>query len=276
MKHTFPGRIIFFTDIDDTLVNTDKTLSDENREALDRFLEMDHILVISTGRALEGASNLMKDLGLYGRKNVLICSYNGGLIFDTCRKETLFERTVPMDLITEAFSLCRKHGVHIQAYSDSAVVSESDNPNLRKYLSIQKLGLSLVDDIRSSGLESSPKLLCLDYEDPDRLASFRHIFESEMAGRLDCFNSNPNLLEIVPTGINKGSALRYLAGHYGIPIGNTISAGDAENDLTMIVAAGIGCAMKNGEDSLKKAADYITEHDNNHGGVAEILNRFCF
>ena len=276
MIQTRPGRKIFFTDIDDTLVNTDKSLSDENRAALDRYLEMDHILVISTGRALEGASNLMKDLGLYGRQNLLISSYNGGLIFDTFREEILFQRSIPMDLITESFALCRAHHVHIQAYTGSKVVSESDNHHIRKYLSIQKLGFLLVDDIRTSGIGSSPKLLCLDYDDPERLTAFRHVFESEMSEKLDCFNSNPNLLEIVPKGVNKGAALRMVADHYGVPVENTISAGDAENDLPMIIAAGIGCAMINGSESLKQAADYVTTRDNNHGGVAEILNRFCF
>jgi hypothetical protein len=43
----------------------------------------------------------------------------------------------------------------------------------------------------------------------------------------------------------------------------------------MILAAGIGCAMQNADESLKKQADYVTENDNNHGGIAEILHRFC-
>ena len=198
------------------------------------------------------------------------------LIFDTFREEILFQRSIPMDLITESFALCRAHHVHIQAYTGSKVVSESDNHHIRKYLSIQKLGFLLVDDIRTSGIGSSPKLLCLDYDDPERLTAFRHVFESEMSEKLDCFNSNPNLLEIVPKGVNKGAALRMVADHYGVPVENTISAGDAENDLPMIIAAGIGCAMMNGSESLKQAADYVTTRDNNHGGVAEILNRFCF
>lgn len=269
-------RMILFTDIDETLVNTDKSLSRENLLALERFLDMGNIISISTGRALEGAAWLMKDLGLYGRKNMLITSYNGGLIFDTYSEEVLLKKTVPLDLMYRAFDLAREYGIHIQAYTDRAVVSETDNHHLRKYLSIQKLDVVFTDDIRSFSMEPSVKLLCLDFDDPSRITQFRRLFEAEFAGKLNCFNSNPYLLEIVPPGVDKGSALRFIAEHYQVPIQNTISAGDAENDLPMIRAAGIGCAVNNANDSLKAEADYVTERDNNHAAVAEILERFCF
>ena len=175
-----------------------------------------------------------------------------------------------------AFDLANDFGIHIQSYTDRAVVSQSDNHHLQKYLSIQKLDVIFVDDIRSFRMDPPPKLLCLDYDDPSHILEFRALFEGRMSGVLDCFNSNPNLLEIVPHGVNKGASLRFLSDYYQIPIENTISAGDAENDLPMIRAAGIGCAMSNADKMLKAEADYITENDNNHGGVAEILDRFCF
>lgn len=74
--------------------------------------------------------------------------------------------------------------------------------------------------------------------------------------------------------LTKGSAVRFLCEYTGIPLCNTIAAGDAENDISMIRAAHIGCAMKNAEEEVKQAADYITENDNNHDGVAEIIHKF--
>lgn len=81
-------------------------------------------------------------------------------------------------------------------------------------------------------------------------------------------------LEHVAPGIDKGSAVRFLCEYTGIPLCNTIAAGDAENDISMIRAAHIGCAMRNAEEEVKQAADYITENDNNHDGVAEIIHKF--
>ena len=65
-----------------------------------------------------------------------------------------------------------------------------------------------------------------------------------------------------------------MAGLIEVDIADTIAAGDAANDLPMIKAAGIGCAMSNATADVKEAADYVTERDNNNSGVAEIIDRF--
>ncbi len=269
------GKILFFSDIDETLVNTDKTLCDENRSCIERFLAKDHVLVISTGRALKGACNLLRKLDLYGKKNVLVSSYNGALIYDTFLEKELLRRPIPLDLVAEAFDLAREFGIHIQTYTDEGVVTETNNESLQRYLAVQSLPAEFVNNIREAKIDPPAKCLCLDYPHPEKITQFRSVFEREMRGKLDCFQSNPWLLEIVAPGVNKGTSLQYIADFYGIPVENTISAGDAENDIPMVLAAGIGCAMKNADEALKKQADYVTEHDNNHAGVAEILNRFC-
>ena len=42
----------------------------------------------------------------------------------------------------------------------------------------------------------------------------------------------------------------------------------------MIEAAGIGVAMANATPRLKECADYVTEHDNDHDGIAEVIDKF--
>ena len=61
---------------------------------------------------------------------------------------------------------------------------------------------------------------------------------------------------------------------FHIPAANTVAAGDEQNDLPMILAAGVGCAAANAVDEVKAGADYITENDNNHSAVAEIIRKF--
>ena len=53
-----------------------------------------------------------------------------------------------------------------------------------------------------------------------------------------------------------------------------MAVGDAANDLAMIEAAGVGVAMANGTEEVKRAADYITQRDNNHDGIAEVVELF--
>ena len=60
----------------------------------------------------------------------------------------------------------------------------------------------------------------------------------------------------------------------GIPLANALSAGDEYNDISMIQAAGIGCAVANARPDVKAIADYVTENDNNHGAIHEIIEKF--
>lgn len=76
--------------------------------------------------------------------------------------------------------------------------------------------------------------------------------------------------------MSKGNALLQLAGLLGIPQKNTVAAGDAANDLSMIEAAGVGVAMYNGTEEVKAAADTITTRDNNHDGIAEVIEKYLF
>lgn len=80
--------------------------------------------------------------------------------------------------------------------------------------------------------------------------------------------------EIIPRGLSKGNALVQLAQRLGIPVENTVAAGDAANDLSMLRAAGVGVAMCNGTDEAKAAADAVTCRDNNHDGIAEIIEKY--
>lgn len=60
-------------------------------------------------------------------------------------------------------------------------------------------------------------------------------------------------------GVDKGSALQQLCDHLNIPIQETIAFGDGENDKEFLVAAGLGCAMKNARPAAKSAANIVIE-----------------
>ena len=83
-----------------------------------------------------------------------------------------------------------------------------------------------------------------------------------------------NNLEINAEGADKGSALMRLADALGIDRGETMAFGDGENDISMLRMAGLGVAMDNAQEPVKKAADYITG-SNNDSGVASAIRRFC-
>jgi len=72
-------------------------------------------------------------------------------------------------------------------------------------------------------------------------------------------------------GISKGLALTRLAAEMGIPAGEFLAAGDSENDLEMLTAAGIGVTMKNAGDGVKAVADYVAEKGDGDGLVEAVM-----
>ena len=83
----------------------------------------------------------------------------------------------------------------------------------------------------------------------------------------------PFYLEIIPSAINKGQGVLDTCAALGIDPSEAIAFGDAENDIPMLRAAGIGVAMANAATAVKAAADYVTL-SNNDDGIAAALAQF--
>lgn len=267
------NRKIFFTDLDGTLLNDAKELSDGNRAALQELLEKGHVISISTGRALPSAIKQAKRLGLM-KKNCYIICFNGGQIYDVSRKELIYQQSLSRELVRGLFDEASSFGINVQTYTDTHVITEKDNESLHKYVEIQGLPYKITDDVIAELDHEPAKVLALDYASPEHVTAFREYITQRYGDKVDIYLSHPCLLELVPPGVNKGNAVHFLCSYLGIPLENSVSAGDAENDLTMLEASHVGAAMCNGEPLLKEKADYITQKDNNHDGVAEILRKF--
>lgn len=72
-------------------------------------------------------------------------------------------------------------------------------------------------------------------------------------------------------GGSKGSALAWIAQHYGLDLDETVAVGDWLNDVPMLRAAGRSFAMGQAPDDVKKAAtDVLEETSETGGGIARI------
>lgn len=263
-----------FLDLDGTLLNDSKEITSKNRTAIRSALASGHRVIISTGRPLVSAIKQAVRLGLT-EDGCYLAAFNGGILYDMGSGEKIYERTVPMETVYPVFREADRRKLHIQTYDDNFVIVErhNDNAYVKRYSDTILMEHTVIDDI--STLSAPPvKMLSIDFDDRAALESFAEWIRERFQGILDCFFSCPYYVEIVPSGLNKGTALVKLSEILGIPIENTIAAGDEANDIEMIRSAGIGVAMKNGTDRTKEAADYITENDNNNDGIAEIIEKF--
>lgn len=266
---------ILFLDLDGTLLNDEREISAGNRAALQKALDAGHRVVITTGRPLASAKIQNERLGLTG-EGCYIIAYNGGMIYDCGAQKAIYENYLPADVAVRAVRICNSIDIHAQTYDDTHILVEPNHhPDaVEKYSHFAGLPYRQVDSFEDTIGSGVPKVLVISYGDRPKLELAGKMLRQALAGEADCFFSSKSFMEVVTPGLNKGTAITRLCSLLGIPVADSIACGDQENDLVMIKTAGIGVAMANGIDVVKEAADYVTHNDNNHDGIAEVVEKF--
>lgn len=264
-----------FLDLDDTLLNRRKEITPGNREAIRRALEQGHKITITTGRPLESALRVAEELGLT-QEGCYLIAFNGAIVYDSFRREIIFRDAIPLELAPPVFAEARRRGLHIQTYDDWNTYVEpwcEDDAEINWYCRRIKVTYEVIPAVEQLG--SDPiKLLATSLDSPAPLEAFDRWLTERYPDRLNHFFSCPQLLEIMTAGMSKGSALNWFCRRMEIPVENSIACGDAPNDISMIRAAGVGVAMSNATEEVRAAADYITERDCDHDGIAEVIEKF--
>lgn len=264
---------ILFSDLDGTLLNSKKEISKANLEAIKKMTDEEHIFVIATGRPIQSAILIAQEYGLI-TPGFYIASYNGGLIYDCYERKTIQKYTVPFPYVRYLFDEAARSGLHCHTYSRTHVVSEHQTEALDHYTKHIGMPGLVVDDVLSALDEEPIKLIVISHGGREQLAAFRDHLAPWADDKMCSTFSSDILLEYANPASTKGNAVRFLCEYFHIPIENAIAAGDEENDITMINTAGIGVVMQNGTSFTKEQADYITERDNDHDGIAEIVEKF--
>ena len=89
------------TDLDDTLLNDQFMVSQQNKEAIFKAVEQGVIVTIATGRMFSSALPFAKQLGI----NVPIITYNGALVKYCNTGEVLFEQPIDPEVVGEILEL---------------------------------------------------------------------------------------------------------------------------------------------------------------------------
>lgn len=254
-------------DMDDTLLNDDHTISNENKVMLSKARELGVHIVLASGRPTPAMIAYAKELQL---DNSHMISYNGAVITDLKEDKIIFEQTLTQEQIHELYDYSLKSKTHIITYVNGKIVSETDS----EYIEIEKniTGLehnkvvSFKEEVQSSAVK------CILLEEPGYLKEVEKDLKAAMP-HLSVSMSKPFFLEVAQNGIDKGASIKFLAEKLGILQSEIIAVGNAGNDLTMIEYAGLGVWVDNVDPELRDKGDFIVASNNNHG-VAEVVRRF--
>ena len=257
--------ILFCTDLDGTLYSDDKAISKQNLEAIEYFKSEGGLFTFITGRVPKISweiCNIIKPNAPYG-------CINGGGIYDILEDKYLWKVILPEDVL-ELVRVVDKElpEMGIQFNTEKEIYFNKDNSAMEYFRAVTGV----------------PNIAC-NYEDvtwPVLKIVFAHDNEEQIYALMDILKNHPKaekfdfirsekrLYEILPKGVNKGSALYKLAEILGIARNKTIAVGDYDNDVSMLRTAGLSFAVENAVEKAKAVSDYITVSNNNHA-IAKII-----
>lgn len=265
-------RKILFTDMDGTLLRNDKTVSQGNRDAILRLLASGGIFVMASGRAESSGYAVAKAAGLL-LPGCYIIGYNGATLYDCGAGRILERRTIPIPYVRYLFSEAKRWGLHIQTYQDGKALTERYSPELEYYVQTSSIEHTVAENVLDLLREEPCKALMASFQE-ERLIEFQREHLAWEQGKCCSFFSCPEYLEYCPQGTDKGAAVRRMAKRMGVPMEDTYAVGDERNDVSMLREAGTGIAVRNAHPQAMEAADWVTEHDNEHDAIAEVVERF--
>lgn len=257
-------------DLDDTLLKNDGTISDCTKEKLQVAQEQGTKVVLASGRptfAIEKIANELK-LKKYGG---YIISYNGARIINCASREEMYASNITVSQIHKLYDMSKKAGAYIQTYVGNHIIASEAN----EYTDIEKqiTGMDIIVATNFKEYISDDVVKAIVLQHPDKLKKIEETWKNEIGDSMYMTISKPFFLEFMNKEVDKSKSIERLAKILGISMLEVIAIGDSYNDLSMIKAAGLGVAMDNAVDCGKAAANYTTD-DNEHDGVAKVVEKF--
>lgn len=260
-------------DLDGTLTNSKKEITENTKAAIDKFVKAGGTVVLASGRPTFGVSPIANILELE-KKGGYILSYNGGYFYDCKNEKELFMKELAHEYLPILEEQAKHFGVNLMTYNhDKAYALDIDEQYYMLEVTINHFIRVKVDPLAPQ--ITFPIIKCLMTAPGDHLAKVEHEMKKLWEGKLNIVRSEPYFLELTEVGIDKASTLLNMTKKIGKDTKNLVCCGDGFNDLSMIQAAGIGVAMANAQEKVRQAADYITK-SNDEDGIVDVIEKLFY
>lgn len=236
-------KIVFF-DIDGTLINEDKQISDDTAEAVRELQSRGVEAVIATGRAPYFFAPLAERLGIDS-----FVSLNGAHV--VYKGEPIFSREIPRESVGALVDYAAKqnHPLVFQGHS-SYYANESSHPHMVESVSSLKVDFPGFDPhFWKNESIYQMFLLCEEHEE--------HLYHEVVPG-LRYIRWHHKAMDVIPSDRSKAQGIEALLRHIRMAPEEAVAFGDGLNDKEMLKSVGLGIAMGNSHDELKPFADYVT------------------
>ena len=262
-----PYRMIF-TDLDDTLLNDSKKVSDIDKKAIFDVQKHGVKFILASGRPTFAMRDLACELELEKYGGYLL-SFNGSIITDCKSGKNIFEAGLTPEDLHLMYDYSKKFNTHILTYHGDEIISETESEYIDVEVGLTKMHHNVVPDFKKE--VTYPAVKCMLLAEPSYLKEVEKKLKAECGDRYTIAISKPFFLEITKKDMDKGKSLIRLAEILNIPIDETIAVGDSFNDLPMLKTAGLAACVANAKDEIKEVCGFISK-SNNDGGMAYLIN----
>jgi len=268
-----PGAIAL--DLDGTLLNSHSQLSDRNRLALEKCIELGIPVIIATSRSERHMRRVIGD------ELSCACSLvmaNGSNARGRVPLSGLVRETIPADVATNIVELILKTEpavrvvIEIDGFDFGCNMQDTPEQLWELNTATPVMVMSV-----SEPIAKIPTKITVNGFGRD-LSAVANKISGQFGSVVSIFPSDKRtFLQIVNNRTSKLAALCKLLNSQSISIGNVMAFGDDLPDLDMLQACGISVAMANAIPEIKSAAQYETA-SNDDDGVAivleQLLNQF--
>ncbi len=251
------------TDLDGTLLHSDKTLPQAFETVLDALNDIGVQFAIASGRQYDSILNQFKDF----KDKITIIAENGAIVFEKGRR-IICE---PMDTEQAVLILrdtLNEPGLYPIACGVNGAFGSTNNDAHLKDVTMYYTNYRTTDNV----IEDAKKEQLLKIAVYDEQLSENHSFRllKKYSGKNNAFISGEHWVDIMKKGITKGSAIEHIQALHGYTPDECMSFGDYMNDADMMRVCGHSCATANAHPDLKKLCKYIVGSNDNDGVINEI------
>ncbi|MBV6459692.1 MAG: Sugar phosphatase YidA [Fimbriimonadaceae bacterium] len=251
-------------DLDGTLLGPDRQPNADSAAALVAAQEAGISIVLASGRMAPSIRAYASAIGLRGP--IIAC--NGGLA-TLGDGSPVFHRPLADHVRNRLLDYAQEHDVHVNVYEVDRTLSIGDGIWAGVYAS----RLTNVSPQKASigqGRQTTPTKMML-VDDHNRIQRHRQrLSDIEQTESANVVVSEPEYLEFLGFGVDKGLALAVICERLGVAQDEAAAIGDYENDLGMLRWAGYAGAVENAIAEAKALANVVVS-TNVNGGVAEFV-----
>ena len=232
---------VLVLDIDGTLTNSDKIITEKTREGILGIEERGHKVILASGRPTPGMKDLSVELELE-RYGGYLLSFNGGRIINCKTGEIVYQRTLPPSVIPGLYHFAVTHDCGLLTYlGDEIIAGTRIDEYMEKESRINHMNMRQVSNFAKFVDFDVNKLLMT--ADPDRAAIYEKELNEKYGDILSVYRSAEFFIEIMPKNVDKAASLDRMLESVGLTREDTICCGDGFNDISMIKYAGVGVAI---------------------------------